>query len=220
MVSPVDISNVALTMVGALPIVNFTDDSKSARQVKSLYPVSRDETMDLPYNWKFLTTRQQLSQLTDAPAFGGFANQFTLPDNARRVIAQIDVDSDDIEYRWRRETFFKNKRHYDVILTNQETCYIKFIRRIDDTAKYPGWFIKMIYLSMASKLSQPLKQDRLLALDFVAMWQLAVDEAKAANALEDVDVNIEGIRIDDGNTEVVNAAANEQGTTSIQRQIR
>jgi hypothetical protein len=220
MSSPIDISNVALAMVGSLPIVNFTDDSKSARSCKSLYPVCLEETMDLPYDWKFLTTRQQLSQLTDAPAFGGYDYQYSLPDNARRVLAQVNVDSDDIEYRWRRETFFKSGRHYDVILTNEPTCYIKFIRQVDDSAKYPGWFTKMIYLSMASKLSEPLKQNRLLALDFVAMWQLAVDEAKAANGLEDVDVNAENVNVDDGNTEVINAAVNEQGTVITQRRIR
>lgn len=216
-ISEVDIANVALAMVGALPIQSFSDDSRSARIAKSLYPIARDETFDLPYDWKFATTRQQLSQLSDAPAFGRYEFQYTLPDNARRVLAQIDVDDDSVEYQWRRETLFNNNRHYDVILSNQSTCFLKFIRHLTDPAKYPGWFVKMIYLSMASKMSEPLKQDRLLTLDFVAMWQLAVDEAKAANALEDVDVNSENVRIDFGNEEVVNAATNERGLTGRTR---
>lgn len=211
MLSEVDISNVALAMTGAAPIVAFTDDSKSARLCKSLYPVSRDETFDLPTNWKFAKTRTQLAQLADEPAFGGFTFQYKLPPNARRIIKQVDVDSDDVEYRWKREVFYDGEKDFDVILSNEATCYIKYIRLRTDPAVYPGWFVKMIYLSMASKLSQPLKQDRSQALSFVRMWQVAVDEAIKANALEDVDVNAQNINIDLGNREVIDAAGIEEG---------
>lgn len=219
MLSEVDISNVALAMTGADPITGFTDDSESARFCKSLYPVARDETFDLPHNWKFAKTRVQLPQLSTEPAFGGFEFQYTLPDNNRRLLAVIDVDGDDVEYQWRRELVRVGSKDVDVILANETTCYVRYIRLRTDPAVYPGWFVKMIYLSMASKLSQPLKQDKSQALSFVRMWQVAVDEAVRANALEDVDVNSENIRVDLGNKDVVNAASIEVGVVGRRRII-
>ena len=204
MVTETDIANVALIMVGEAKINTLTDNKKGARLAKSLYTVSRDEAFDMPVDWKFATARRELSQLAVTPA-SGYDFQYALPTDVRRVIAQVEEDNDDIQFKWRREIF----GDVAVLLTNETTAFIKYIVLITDTSLYPAWFVRLIYLNMAVKLAQPLKQDDKKVQQFAQLLELAMIDAEQSNGMEDVNVNQDQRRDDTGNMDVLDAAQRE-----------
>ena len=171
--------------------------------------MSRNEVFDLPADWKFCITRAQLSELATTPDFG-YDYQYALPNRCRRVLSMVDEDGDDVQYKWRRECAVtvsgSEEYEWDVILTDEDECRVKYIRLREDVGAYPGWFVNLIILNLAIKLSEPLKQDKKkrqqLEFAMERAWNLAV----STNALEDCDVNKDGINIDLGNNDVLNAA--------------
>ena len=214
MVTETDIANVALIMVGEAKINTLTDNKKAARLAKSLYTVSRDEAFDMPVDWKFATARRQLAQLAVTPA-SGYDFQYTLPTDVRRVMAQVEEDNDDIQFKWRREIF----GDVAVLLTNETTAFIKYIVLITDTSLYPAWFVRLIYLNMAVKLAQPLKQDDKKVQQFAQLLELAMIDAEQSNGMEDVNVNQDQRRDDTGNMDVLDAVRRELSSGLIVNRI-
>lgn len=213
MVSETDIVNVALIMVGEAKINNLQENTKAARLAKSVYTIAVNEVFDMPVNWKFATTRIELSQLTSTPAFG-YDYQYGLPPDLIRIIAQVAEDNDDLEFKHRRETIGKK----DVLLTNESTAFIRYIILRTNTAVYPAWFIKLIYLNIAVKLAQPLKQDDRKVQQFAQLLELATIDAEQSNAMEDVDVNQDQRRSDRGNMDILEAVR-RQNDISVNRII-
>ena len=208
-----DVVNLALSLVGAAKIDAITDNTKAARLASSLFETSYRSTAELPHNWKFLTARTELAEL-DEPLFGSYDYQFLLPNKVLRVIAQVSEDSDDIEYDWRREVYVNtDNEEFDVLLTNESTCFIRYIRdrgTNEAIAKWPGWFANLVALNLAIILVEPLKQDKVKKNQLLAMltdpsrgW---LTIAIQTNGLEDVDVDSNGVPLDKGNNDVLNAS--------------
>jgi hypothetical protein len=207
---PIGIVNLALITVGSEKINSLSDATKSARLASTLYEQARNEVFDLPESWKFATSRATLAALSTAPAFG-YDYQYILPSACRRVIAFVDADGDEIEYKYRREVADviegAAEVEYDVILVNESSCRIKYIRLRIDPAKWPAWFTKLVYLNLAMMLCEPLKGDKSKKAQIrQEMWVDAYQSAVTANAMEDVDVNSAGVPTDYGNTDVLDAA--------------
>jgi hypothetical protein len=55
--------NIACLLVGIKKLDNLTDDRKSIRLANEAYDEARDEIFELPYDWKFATTRAELTIL-------------------------------------------------------------------------------------------------------------------------------------------------------------
>lgn len=173
-----------------------------------MYDIARNEIFDKPVEWRFCTARAQLSKLSAAnnPAFG-FDFQYGLPANTRRIIAMVDESGDIIEYPFRREVYVaSNDVQTDVILTNETIVFVKFIVLRTDPAKYPAWFTNAIYVRLARLLFQPIREDTTLFRKLQFMWDEAWSDALAGNAAEEVETDGTGRELDDGNTDVVNAA--------------
>ena len=134
-ISKITIINTALIMVGEKTISSPTDNSKAAKLANQLYDLCVEESFDLPDNWKFATSRKELSELATTPAIGTFDHQYILPSEQRRVIALVALTSDDFEFRWRKEFVRINNDDFDVILTNEVNAYVKYIVLREDPAK-------------------------------------------------------------------------------------
>lgn len=214
MVSETDIANVALIMVGEAKINSLQDNNKAARLAKSLFTICRDEAFGMPVDWKFATTRTELSQLSTTPAFG-YDFQYGLPSNLHRIIAQVAEDDDRLQFEYRREVIGET----DVLLTNETTAFIKYIILRTDTSVYPPWFVRLVYLNMAVKLAQPLKQDKNKVEQFVLLLELATIDAEQSNGMEDVNVNQDQRRDDTGNMDVLDAARRELDSGLIVNRI-
>lgn len=214
--------NCALLLVGAEKLGSMTASTKSARLANAIYDECEDEIYDLPIDFKFTTSRAQLSRLSETPAFGSYDYYYGLPNDCRRIIAMCDTDGDTKEFPWRKEVLIQTSGNRiiqtDVILTNEETVYVKFIVKRDDPSKYPAWFRKLIILNIATYLAEPLKQDTKLFNKLEFMWDKALNAAKSANGMEDVNVNWDNTPTDKGDNDVIDAAVNGDNiqTTTIE----
>ncbi len=212
-IAKVDIINLALSLVGAKKLIAVSDNTKAAKLAASLFKTSYRAMAELPHNWKFLTARKQLGALDD-PDFGSWEHQFEISPNVLRIIAQIDVDDDSLEYSGEREVYIDSSNvEHDAWLTNQTTCYIRYIRdRGTDQAiaRWPGWFSRIVALDLGILLCEPLKQDKVKKNQLLAMMASPVEgwmaKAIMANALENIVTSRSGVPLDKGNQDVINAS--------------
>jgi hypothetical protein len=205
------IINMAIYLVGGTSINATTDSKKTARVADDLYEPVRNAVFDMAIDWKFATTRKQLSENSNEPDFG-YDHQYNMPANGRRIISMVNEDDDTIEFEWRREVYIDDDvsppREYDVILTNEDTVRVKYIYLRRDPAKWPGWFVNLVATNLAVWMSQPLKQSKQDREQLRSMRFTALEEALEGNGSEDVDINVENERLDKGSTEVIEAARN------------
>lgn len=210
--SEVDIVNNGFAITGVKSIDNLGANTVAARLAKSLFATARLQVFDLPVNWKFATSRAQLTRLTTDPAFGSYQFQYKLPGNCVRVIASIDLAGDDLEYRWDREVFVTESGgreiETDVLLTDQEEVYIKYIRLRTNTGTWPGWFARLVSISIAGIVETPVKQEK-WSRKIQFLWDEAWTKAQQSNSMEDARVNKDGVNLELGNTEVVDAGSRD-----------
>lgn len=209
-ISETDVKNLALTLVGAKKLTTASDASKAGRLTSSLFGLSRGGMFALPINWRFATAREELGA-TDDPAFGYYDYQFILPADCVRVIAQVDEDSDKVEYEYRREVYVDSSNaQHDVILTNTSPCYIRYIMLRVNVGAWPAWFCRLVALDLAILLCEPLKQDKPKKNQLLLLMTAPVEgwlaKAVQANGLVNMDVSRDKVSLDKGNTDVLDAA--------------
>jgi hypothetical protein len=198
-----DVKNLALIHIGAGIISSENGSSKEQKNTKLIYPLSRDEMMELPINWHFLTTRAQLNPHTDDPATG-YDYQYVLPSDSKKVIAMVDEHGDEIEYDHRIEAYKQSdNKIVDVLQCNETTCFIKYIINRDDPSDWPAWFVRLVYLDMAVKMCEPLKQDYQKFNQLEIWWRRAYLQAKASNGQWNAKTDLNAVRTDDGNDDVL-----------------
>lgn len=211
--SKLAVVNAALMLNGAKKITSLTDNTKSARLANTMYEVARNEMFDLPIDFKFATTRTELSALSTAPACG-YDYQYELPSGCRRVLALVDEDGDKVEYKHRVEllveTSGSQEIERDVLLTDQSEVFIKYIRLRENVAKWPAWFARLVILNLAIYLCEPLKQDKQKKNQLLMMYEDARLKAEEANGLSDADVSDDNVALDKGNQDVIKAASDEE----------
>lgn len=211
-ITEINVINLGLVLVGAKTIASTSVDTKAARLAGDMFEFSRNGMMELPVHWKFLTARAQLSQLGE-PAFGQYDYQYKLPNKCLKVIANVNEDDDTQEYAFRREAYVytegNTEKEADVIQTETETCYIKYIRLREDAGCWPAWFARLVALDLAILLCEPLKQDKQKKNQLLTMmiepnygW-LAL--AEQANAMEDMDASDVDVNLYRGNMDVLDA---------------
>lgn len=204
------IYNLAITLVGGLKIASLTSNTKEGRLANTLFDFSAHGMFALPIDWRFATSRAQLSRLSSNPAFGPFDYQFNLPASCVRVIAVVDKDSDDAQYEYDREVHVSGSTESEVILVNELTCYIKYIRYRVNIGTWPVWFSRLVGLDLAILLCEPLKKDKekknqlYSLLTAPATGWLA--RAIQANAMENARTNANNENLDAGNDDVLNAS--------------
>ncbi len=214
-VSPTDVKNAALALIGQDPITSQNDGNKPQRFSTLLYIFARNETFDLRgIDWRFAEARAQLAPYAVAPVFGSYTYQFILPSLCRRVRHLQETTDDDTQYKFRREvavvTSGPRQIEYDVILANIATAYIRYTRLRTDTNRWPSYFTALTYTRLAIMLCEPLKQDKAKKNQLFDMYRLAFDEAKAGNGSEDKDVTRENTEWSLGNKDVIEAATIEE----------
>jgi len=200
------LASLALAEVGEEPLTSLLDAGKAAQVVNLVLPQARGEIFDLPVSWKFATSRVQLDQLSTAPDFG-YLYQYKLPPHCRRIIATVDENGDEIQYKYRREVYISGPNYTPVLLCNQEECRILFIANIVNPGLWPAWFSKLVVLNMAIMIAKPLTREVRMKLNLLYAWKDAYNLAKAVNDMEDIDVSDKNRNLDLGNNDVLEAAS-------------
>ena len=141
--SEVQICNLALERIGGRRITSLIDNSEDARACNSLFASLRDEIISSA-QWPFAMKRAALSRLTDTPAFG-FDYTYQLPSDMLRLIMLVadDGETQITEFEIEGKT----------VLTDEETVYIKYIKRETDQTKFTAGFVKALSAKLAAELA-------------------------------------------------------------------
>ena len=169
MPSVTEIYNGVLYLVGATAIID--PDERNGRIINNFYPVARDEVLAAA-EWNFAMERKQLSQLVDAPAFE-FTYQYALPSDpyCLRVVEVYDTYN-----KW----LVEGRK----LLTNDSTCKVRYIKRVEDSMQFQPIYVKALQLYLASMVAFPIQRDRGLAGYYMELYGMAINEAMTANSAE------------------------------------
>lgn len=148
----VDIYNESLLRLGAKTITSITEDSLEVRCLNIIYDQVRRDLLSR-YNWNFATTRAELSQLVETPAFE-FNYYFALPSDVLRIVQFHDLG---IEYK--REI---TPTGVDAIATNSSILKLKYIADVSDTSKFSPIFGRALAMALAYAVGQRLDQSMTL----------------------------------------------------------
>ncbi len=140
-VTKTSLVNKALTLCGAAPITNITDDTNNARIVNRVYEIARKSILT-ECRWNFATTRTTLSLSADSMAWL-YTNEvyvYVRPADALRIFGVSDDDTE-----WREEG--------DYIIADTSGLGIRYIRDHDDPSKYPPKFLAAFIDKLCSDIS-------------------------------------------------------------------
>ena len=143
------ICNQALGRIGALRIKGNveTEDSVHAIQCRLHYEQTRDSPIR-SYTWRFASGRETLSQDDSTPDFE-WDFQYPLPDD---FMAMKSI----FEGRFSRINFRNIALEGDLLLTNEDTMEIRYIKKVTDVSKFDSLFVKVLVLLLADVLLGPL----------------------------------------------------------------
>jgi hypothetical protein len=177
MASVVDICNSALNMIGASNILSLTEDSKAARVCNQRYNFVRDAVFR-SHPWNCLIRRTSLAADSATPAFD-FTKQFTLPTDpyCLRLLRLEDPDT-------------VHKVEGRKILTNESTCKILYVARIEDPNEYDTLLIESIAARLASDISYALVNSNNLTQLMQNLYNDKLREARFVDATEGTPDNI------------------------------
>lgn len=203
--SPTEVKKIGLVYIGVTE-----DDDKANRAANTVYDRAVGIVSEL-FNWKFFKTRAELAVVADANGevtpVCGYAHQFELPTNCKRIVAFVDEDGDDIEYEYRKEFVKVGDNEYDVILTDETTCFVKYIAVRLDPAKWPDAFSHLVSVQIALMICEPLKQDKQKLNQLALIYGQVRNDAEIFNAAEDQNVDSDGVPLDAGKDDVVEASS-------------
>lgn len=170
MASNVEISNVALTLIGANRITSLTQDSETAREVNAIYSIVRDEVLRA-HTWNFATTRRTLAQLSTTPNYD-YDYEYQLPAECLRVIHMRYQESYSFRVEGRK------------ILSNNSTCQITYTKREEDPAQWDAMFIGAFAARLAAELSFNNAANATFHTKMMELYQRKLNIAKGADSQE------------------------------------
>jgi len=201
-----------LLMAGQQTEGSLGDNTKAQRIIKELYDGIVKEVFGFNIPYKFASTRAQLTELTATPAFG-WDHQFGYPQGCERILQLVDEEGDQIHYPCRREVLLTRSSNKtvetDVLLTDQDEVFVKYLYLRTNPASWPGWFQRLVICHGAMQLVAPIKKDDFTALNIRKQFDEAYSMAKGANGAEDFDTNDLAQDVDLGCTDIVNAVQPE-----------
>ena len=182
MPSVVDICNEALDLLGAATITALTQNSKEARLCNRKYEPIRDAVLRA-HPWNIAVTRKELAQDAASPAFG-FTYQYTLPTEpfCLRVLSFFDsnVNSDIAAY----DSNVMYKIEGRKILSNEGTCRIVYVGRVEDTEQYDSLLSAAIAHRLAAEIAYAITGSSTIAQTMNAQYEQRLREAKSIDAME------------------------------------
>lgn len=169
--SVTQICNMALSKVGANRISSLSDGTKNSILCNEFYAPTVDEVLRM-HPWNCAIHRASLSALAAAPDFG-YAYQYPLP-SAPYCLKVLQMQYLDYEF----------KIEGRMLLTNEGTCNILYIKRITDPTKFDSLLVEAIATRIATKLAYPVTQSKTLKEQLAEEFNLILSAARTADAQE------------------------------------
>jgi hypothetical protein len=170
-VSKTSTVNKALTLCGASPITNITDDTNNARVANRVYEISLKGVLT-ECRWNFATTRATLSLSADEMPWDhpGEAYVYVRPSTCLRIFEVSDSAA-----IWREEG--------DYIISDTPSLGIKYVYYHDDPSKYPPFFLEALIDKLCSDISFMIINSASKAEAFLTKYQkVSLPNAMSANA--------------------------------------
>jgi len=181
MASSVDISNLALTILGADRITALTDNNENARRLTAIYDMCLEDVLRA-HPWNFAIARASLALLASTPTYE-YDYEFQLPTGCLRVIEANDgsltIPTSEYKIEGRK------------LLINYDSVYIKYIANITDPNEYTSQFIMVLAYRMAAELSYAITNNKATAELVNSVYQTRLQAAKETDAQESNSVNTE-----------------------------
>jgi len=169
MASEVDICNKALVSLGASVIISLDDEQIEAILCKQLYADLRDSVLQA-HDWSWAIERILLPKGGIDPTFR-YANAYPLPSRVLYVMEVNKVDRNDPTKDWQVED--------DAVVTDDNTCAVKLLRQVTDTAKFSPLFVQALQARLAADMAIPLTSSGELEK---AKWSLYLSKLKEASS--------------------------------------
>lgn len=170
-VSKTSTANKALTLCGAAPITNITDDTNNARIVNRVYEISLKSILT-ECRWNFATTRTTLSLSADDVAWyhTDEAYVYVRPSNALRI---FETSSE--RAIWREEG--------DYIISDTASLGIKYVYYHDNPSKYPAAFLEAFIDKLCADISFMILNSASKAEGFMAKYEkVSLPKAMSENS--------------------------------------
>jgi len=191
-VSKTSLCNHALTLCGAAPITNITDDTNNARVLNRVYEVTRKSILT-ECRWTFATSRAtlSLSAVTMPWEHDGEAYVYVRPSHALRIFETSDRNA-----IWREEG--------DYIISNTASLGIKFVYDHDDPSKYPSSFAEAFIDKLAANICYMILNSASKAEGFITKYEgvslpkAMAESAQTGEQLDPPDDGILSVKLHDG----------------------
>lgn len=177
MATEVSICSNALLLLGAKTITSLTDGTTNANLCAQFYAETRDDLLrDHP--WRFAIKREPLAEDATFVADWDWAHGFTKPTDCLRVLAtSIDPSPWQLEGDW--------------AVCNEALLSVKYIRRVEDPAKFDANFITALEGALAMKLCKPVTGSLTALGNMAAIRDTAIKTAKTNNGFEGTPIQSE-----------------------------
>jgi hypothetical protein len=167
--SQIQLYNAALIEVGSTQVLGVNDDSKESRTCNAAYPVCRDEVLAARF-WNCAMKRSTCARLTAGPGSEAYAYAYQLPVDCLRVKLVEDNDDWKIEGR--------------TVVTDEETCSILYVHRLEDPSQFSPLLFKAVTLRLASMIAFAITRSAELSGRLEAKFRMVLDEAALIDAVE------------------------------------
>jgi hypothetical protein len=170
-VSKTSLINKALTLCGAAPITNITDDTNNARIVNRVYEISRKSVLE-ECCWTFATTRCTLSLSADTYPWN-YDDENYVYVRPSHVLRVFDVSDDSAV--WREEG--------DYILSDTASLGIKGTYDLDDPSKYTSAFVEALIDKLCSDICFMILNSATKAEGFLKKYEsVSLPKARSQNS--------------------------------------
>ena len=170
-ISRTEICNKALTLVGANPIVNITDDTQNARVVNRVYELSLKSILsEAP--WVFALRRSLLAQSSDTLAWYDTNEQYVYvsPNDVIRIFRTNDDDA-----IWRQ--------HGSYIISDTNDLGVEFVYYNNTPSTYTASFTEAFVDKLCSDIAFMILNSKTVAEAFLERYEkVSLAKALAENA--------------------------------------
>ncbi len=170
-VTKTSLINKALTIAGASPITNITDDTNNARIVNRVYEIALKSILG-ECRWNFCTERALLvsSATTKAWYYTDEICVYVRPSTCIRIFGTNDDDAE-----WREEG--------DLIISDTTGLGIIYTYYLDDPSKYPSAFVEAFIDKLCSDIGYMIINNKEAASAFLEKYEkVSLPKATAENA--------------------------------------
>lgn len=170
-ISKTDILNRSLTLIGALPVVNISDDSNNARILNRVYESSLRAILS-EEKWNFATKRVLLTKLSATLDWydTGEIYVYQKPLDLVRIYGTNFPSA-----TWREEG--------DYIISDTDGLGLRYVYYLDAPSKYPGFFIEAFSDKLCSDIAYMIVNSASLGEKYKQIYEtVSLPKAQTANA--------------------------------------